>query len=355
MKNAMTISTPITILCLVLFFAFTLLTYWTLLKKQEISNCMPYSQEMSQNKENEMISSGYYVASYLTEGDYHNITGDSHIEENFTIETPDFLLNQCKYRSECLNGRVSIDNRLRYSTKHKIVGCLAENDMTKVVETMTCYLYDQKMFNRAKTFLKYNEMKKFCIVVSEERSIPKIWADFSNQNIDINSVLHYAVIQDPLQRFVGKYIDYCLRSQAFQNSTHCLSCHHNITCFLGNLHSHLLQHKNSSLAYEFSPQSWYCDFNRHLQNFKIVKYEEFHKDLPNVFMQIKEFGSKNGVTQDDIDNVHVDFEKEVWKEDKVADNLKEFFVRKIKSNKKLLELFLKVYHIDYISFGFGLE
>uniref|UniRef100_A0A914XI04 Carbohydrate sulfotransferase n=1 Tax=Plectus sambesii TaxID=2011161 RepID=A0A914XI04_9BILA len=173
-----------------------------------------------------------------------------------------------------------------------------------------------------------------------------------------SGIYHFSIIRHPISRFISAFIDICVNRAGKPHLTNklCFACRGSLECFVPKLHDFLYKQSvhrpvnKWSLDWHFLPQSWYCDYDRHLDKYdKLIRYgrnDQFWTELVNML-------GKRGVPPDLLS----DIEKQL----KTKKNLHATFDRsseyekKLMNNPLLLEYVYKIYHLDFVWFGYRLH
>ncbi|KAI6224174.1 hypothetical protein M3Y95_00855100 [Aphelenchoides besseyi] len=172
------------------------------------------------------------------------------------------------------------------------------------------------------------------------------------------SWLEFAVVRNPMERFVAAFTSQCLKRDEKEVKEQCFDCGKNVNCFLEKLQDRLFEvakkpsDKTTTIDEEaFYPQNWNCDFESHPQNYTLLRLEiadEGKMKLLNaLYFPLRE----RNVNNDDITRIYKQIQERPSPEDNddVAEGMLESDIR---SNKQTMSLFMRIYGDDYRIFKF---
>ncbi|CAJ0596009.1 unnamed protein product [Cylicocyclus nassatus] len=194
----------------------------------------------------------------------------------------------------------------------------------------------------------------FCKERNEYSSLAGVSREFN-----LSAWTMIAVIRDPLERFVSGFADKCLRRKEWEGyPQRCCGCKTNLTCFMEKLYDKMMlgtfeDYVGDFDAEHFFPQSWRCEFNFHLSQYHILKFDtfkaaEFIRDLAATLKK---------------QNVPESFIAYIVEESVLCGHLnhttrgtveQEETRRSILSSRYLMDLLIKMFYYDFVLFGFPL-
>uniref|UniRef100_A0A914WK96 Sulfotransferase family protein n=1 Tax=Plectus sambesii TaxID=2011161 RepID=A0A914WK96_9BILA len=231
------------------------------------------------------------------------------------------------------------------------------------MQAIFCYIDDQKRYHRlffdhswlhgldgteCGKSTAYGALRKRFLKAAEE-------IDFFAEKSEI---YHFSIIRHPIGRFISAFIDICINRarRPRMSKLLCFACRGNLECFVPKLHDFLYKqsvHRPVNkwpLDWHFLPQSWYCDYDRYLNKYdQLLRYgrnDQFRTEVVDML-------GKRGVPPDLLS----DIEKQL----KTKKNLHATFDRsseyekKLMNNPLLLEYVYKIYHLDFVWFGYRLN
>jgi hypothetical protein len=143
---------------------------------------------------------------------------------------------------------------------------------------------------------------------------------------------------------------------------HCYGCKTNIYCFIRRNYRSLLSYNNKkrilvarlefSLENHFLPQSWYCSFDKHLADFKIVQYPELGENLTNFIDEINAVFAKNDVPEDLLTIIKSQLMLKKTKHSTSDSNKAKIYRERVIENRNLLDIVIKTYYYDFMIFNF---
>lgn len=126
-------------------------------------------------------------------------------------------------------------------------------------------------------------------------------------------------------------------------------------CFVPKLYYHLRNHAEHmplerwNREWHFYPQSWYCDFDRRIGDYKLFRYarnERFFNELLNVFRS-------GGVNQTYLTDVENALKRKQAKH--ATYNIAPMYHKQLRASNFLLEFIYKTYYLDFLWFGYDLH
>ncbi|VDM74040.1 unnamed protein product [Strongylus vulgaris] len=113
--------------------------------------------------------------------------------------------------------------------------------------------------------------------------------------------IKFAVVRDPIDRFLSGYADKCYPKRLPLPPERCFGCEQNLSCFVETLLSNLrniTRDPNATKYMEtshFAPQTWSCNFKEHLHDYIIIKYESGQQGIRNIAFQFDDIFRLAGV------------------------------------------------------------
>ncbi|RCN29121.1 hypothetical protein ANCCAN_25122 [Ancylostoma caninum] len=175
--------------------------------------------------------------------------------------------------------------------KYNLATCQIEKIMSTVRDGIFCYLTNTTEFlAHNRTISTEYWTTRFCGNQFLYYDLDKAMEDY-NHNLTL-----FSVIRHPIDRFLSGYVDKCINEKHyFKKEKRCFGCKEDIRCFVERLHKNLFEYytnttKNSSITYyyvrHFAPQTWYCNFKDHKNDYILVDY---HTGPKGIEMTAKEF------------------------------------------------------------------
>uniref|UniRef100_A0A914ULM1 Carbohydrate sulfotransferase n=1 Tax=Plectus sambesii TaxID=2011161 RepID=A0A914ULM1_9BILA len=164
-------------------------------------------------------------------------------------------------------------------------------------------------------------------------------------------IYHFSIIRNPLSRFISAFVDICVNRAPFDGQI-CFGCGSNLGCFVPQLHDFLYKQSEHlpvqrwSLDWHFFPQSWYCDYDRHIDKYHFIRYgrnEQFWRQIVQVFRNSSVEPHLVSVIEEKLKTktaAHATFTK--------SDDYEKI----VRDSPILLEYLYKIYFLDFSWFGY---
>ncbi|KHJ97479.1 hypothetical protein OESDEN_02538 [Oesophagostomum dentatum] len=226
-----------------------------------------------------------------------------------------------------------------------------------MLTAVMCYLFNEDRFiQRGRKISTEGYQNRFCKNMNEYDSLQTLSAKMNVSRRNLNLI---AVVRDPLNRFVSGFVNKCLREHVWKRyPDHCNGCKTNLTCFMEKMYTRMRQWSTGAYSKpsfddnHFFPQNWRCEFNSHLHEYHILKFDTFdpsrfindlllnlkHNRVPEKALTVIRTSLTSGRT------VHSTKGSEEQQETRKA----------ILSEKYLLDLLIKMYYYDFAFFGFAI-
>ncbi|EYC05364.1 hypothetical protein Y032_0082g1540 [Ancylostoma ceylanicum] len=140
--------------------------------------------------------------------------------------------------------------------KYRLCTCFIEKVMSTIRDGIFCYLNDPVEFvSHNRRISTENYVNRFCST-GTDRSRCSYETEKSSRRVK------FAVVRDPIDRFLSGYADKCYPKQLPLPPERCFGCEQNISCFVETLLSKLrdlLQNERATNYMEtshFAPQTW---------------------------------------------------------------------------------------------------
>ncbi|KAK6756195.1 hypothetical protein RB195_014535 [Necator americanus] len=169
--------------------------------------------------------------------------------------------------------------------------------MTTITAAIFCYLTNTSEFllnNRTISTEEY--YRRFCLD-QNDMTYDEVHNTLGSSRVE------YAVVRDPVERFLSGFVDKCI-NEAKKNEQRCFGCKGDMNCFVEKMYSVMLaaQRANSSkYDYElahFAPQTWYCNFKDNFHYYTTVSYEEGFDGILNLAKNHEMIYEKAGVPEE---------------------------------------------------------
>uniref|UniRef100_A0A0K0FA96 Carbohydrate sulfotransferase n=1 Tax=Strongyloides venezuelensis TaxID=75913 RepID=A0A0K0FA96_STRVS len=244
--------------------------------------------------------------------------------------------------------------------EYKLSTCIISKNFSTMLTSIFCYLFMEKKFK-----LKYNHLADFnwkfskCIRQIKHKSLGELINNLNYHNKDDFSKnwILLLIVRNPIERFISGYVDKCTQRIRLKKRTKmCLYCVSNIECFINRLYKiinspiKIKRVTYNGVKKHFFPQIMQCDYYKHKNKFKILKYDS--KKLNNFYSEFEEILASRNISKNDIkfmDKELKNFRVHHATSNKSSTN--ELTLRLYK-NKRLMNKLFNIYHRDFIEFNF---
>ncbi|EYC26384.1 hypothetical protein Y032_0010g1125 [Ancylostoma ceylanicum] len=158
--------------------------------------------------------------------------------------------------------------------KYHLSSCIIEKVMSTITDAIFCYITNTSEFTaNNRTISTEVYAQRFCV----DRNV--VLGFDSLQNVLGDSRVQYSIVRDPIDRFLSGFVDKCINEYG-KEKTRCFGCNGDMRCFISRLYNLMItrQRENSTkYQYElahFSPQTWYCNFKDHFDDYVIIRYKK---------------------------------------------------------------------------------
>ncbi|KAK6755001.1 hypothetical protein RB195_013771 [Necator americanus] len=141
--------------------------------------------------------------------------------------------------------------------EYRLCTCFIEKVMSTIRDGIFCYLRDPIEFVvQNRRISTENYVNRFCSPAAVDRKMCSYTTEKSSRR------LKFAVVRDPIDRFLSGYADKCYPKQLPLPPERCFGCEQNINCFVETLLSKLrdLLRNSNAMDYmetsHFAPQTW---------------------------------------------------------------------------------------------------
>ncbi|CEF64132.1 Sulfotransferase family-containing protein [Strongyloides ratti] len=281
---------------------------------------------------------------------------------------PIYLNATCElYTKEdpCIPPLQNFQSRFRVDLRHKINFCTITKNFSSMLRSILCFIKKPQYIKYQEDLTKGSWTYKFCNDNNFSRRISRVANNYTDGDVDklMKTWKHVAFVRDPFERFVSGFVDKCVISKEWKiEKNKCYGCRANVTCLLQRLYEKLKEKssfstKNKDITYDdihFFPQSWHCEFNRHMNSYTIIKYGTKPKVLLKFYKTFFKFLRENGIPMRKIKYIR---KYTINKRTRHATyNLwvRKYIEKKIRKSKYLMKLIYLIFYYDYIVFNFPL-
>ncbi|WKY08550.1 hypothetical protein Q1695_007793 [Nippostrongylus brasiliensis] len=246
---------------------------------------------------------------------------------------------------------------LQISYKYNMASCQIPFNMANILQSTICFLENPAIF------LAQNKS------ISSPSSGDNRLCDNNRAEKQLNSTQltqmiadetqFFAVIRDPIDRFISGYIDKCLSNiDTFPEGDQCFGCRDDLRCFIRILYRILIEFQSGkpvtitklwSYINYFGPQTWFCDFEHRKKRYTLIHYHRGLRAAERIAAQLDKVLTSANVPVDQRAYIRRELSKhKATQESQVARSLK----RRIVNDTFVLETLLWMYSGDLFEFGF---
>ncbi|KAL6741696.1 hypothetical protein Aduo_014925 [Ancylostoma duodenale] len=195
--------------------------------------------------------------------------------------------------------------------------------------------------------------KRFC---ADQNAV--LWFDML-QDVMGESRIQYSVVRDPIDRFLSGFVDKCI-NEVGKEKMRCFGCNGDMSCFVPKLYNVMLvwqYTKSTKYQYElahFAPQTWYCNFKDHFDDYIIVRYKKGSYGVSQVADELDSIFSRAGVPYDIRKEIHKQLLVGKTQHKTSGTSARSRARKALFDNVRLLTLVTYMYYYDFIVFGFSL-
>ncbi|CAJ0591737.1 unnamed protein product [Cylicocyclus nassatus] len=224
--------------------------------------------------------------------------------------------------------------------------------MSTIRDGIFCYLHNPVEFvANNRRISTENFVNRFCSSGTDREKCSSITEQSPKR-------IKFAVVRDPIDRFLSGYADKCYPKRLPLPPERCFGCEQNINCFVETLLSKLRSiirdpHATNYMeTSHFAPQTWSCNFKEHLYDYTIIKYESGPQGIRDIATQFDNIFSLAGVP----DYYRSEIQKEMLIGKTIhttsGTDLRRHVENLLYSNRTLLRMITQLYYFDFIVFGF---
>ncbi|KAI6179753.1 hypothetical protein M3Y98_00644500 [Aphelenchoides besseyi] len=276
----------------------------------------------------------------------------------------------CKGNDEdrCLPKFLNLETRMRVASRYKLSACLIQKSLSTVISAVMCYLTNETAFeNAGRTFRTEYAKDQFCKKTSEVNDVNKSLQLEAENSVAKNWTL-FAVVRDPIDRFLSGYVDKCIRLRKqtpnemnifFRNPTrvrYCNNCYANMTCFILKEYERFRnQTKSGKLrkTFEdrhFAPQNWRCAFNEH--RYRFIRASTTPNSTESFLTQLSEILRNQQVPRTSLEFIQKEIRNGRTIQSTVASKARRFYEERLRSSPFLMEYIVRLFWHDFLLFDF---
>ncbi|WKY08273.1 hypothetical protein Q1695_007630 [Nippostrongylus brasiliensis] len=235
--------------------------------------------------------------------------------------------------------------------------CGVPKSMSTLLYAAFCFLnYPTRFMSANKTISTEFWNKSLCDNDLNERNS----YDDAMKAIGKNATI-LSIIRHPLDRFLSGYLYICHYDDTFDENERCFGCKGNLSCFVEKIHRSLItfdkEQEPESAAerraiYHFAPQTWFCDFEHHRNDFEIIHYKPGPDGAEKMAVQLDEVLANAKVPIAYRRTIHQEVLKGTTPHSTFMSPLRKKVAKQLCSDPTLVKRFLQMYFHDYVELGF---
>ncbi|WKY08272.1 hypothetical protein Q1695_007630 [Nippostrongylus brasiliensis] len=157
------------------------------------------------------------------------------------------------------------------------------------------------------------------------------------------------------------FLNYPTSDDTFDENERCFGCKGNLSCFVEKIHRSLItfdkEQEPESAAerraiYHFAPQTWFCDFEHHRNDFEIIHYKPGPDGAEKMAVQLDEVLANAKVPIAYRRTIHQEVLKGTTPHSTFMSPLRKKVAKQLCSDPTLVKRFLQMYFHDYVELGF---
>ncbi|KAI6193565.1 hypothetical protein M3Y96_01031600 [Aphelenchoides besseyi] len=249
------------------------------------------------------------------------------------------------------------ERRFRLNFEKKINVCAIEKNMSTILTAIMCFLFNPQKFKaegrNVNTETFHERMCGF------ENELFEFIGDLKNYTVKREEWLHMAVSRDPIERFISGFVDKCVVEKIYtqdrRNGT-CQNCKTNVTCFIERMHDRMLRYgRGEKLRIKFDeqhffPQNWRCNFRSHLNDYKVVRFENSKDFFDEVFTLFAE----HGVSEEHLSFVRNQINNGKTVHTTTGREERDRVVREVRESRYLMTKLVQMYYYDFVLMGYNI-
>ncbi|WKY07249.1 hypothetical protein Q1695_007018 [Nippostrongylus brasiliensis] len=248
-------------------------------------------------------------------------------------------------------------------SEYNFASCLIQKNMATIQVSTYCYLKNPAEFH------------------AQNKSIHSVWWGDSLcvgyrarqqmngtqfANLLSKGTKFFAVIRDPFDRFVSGYVDKCFNELDFDflnESERCFGCFDDLRCFLDAVYRLLVDYQAGKIAKltrmaeyyvtHFAPQTWYCDFEHHKNDYTFIVYHGGVNGTEQTAAEFDQMYASSNVPKEQRDYIRSEMlygtTLHSTRGSLVVDTLR----HRVRNDPYVSEMLMRMYYYDFVEFGFN--
>lgn len=251
-----------------------------------------------------------------------------------------------------------IQNVYLIAPKYHLATCQIQKNMATIRMATFCYL------NHTMEFIATNQsistvfwFDKLCMNEQNLRNIATV-----SRTIGVKKTL-FAVIRHPIDRFLSGYVDKCHNDLIYYTAEErCFGCKDDMRCFIETLHKVLVEFYNGTiertrmvlyLVRHFAPQTWYCDFKDHKNDYILIRYKSGKNGTREVADEFDKVFRYAQIPKKQRAYIHSEMMRGTTPHSTSRSPTREAAEKELRSDDDLMRLIMQMYYYDFVEFGFG--
>ncbi|KAI6237814.1 hypothetical protein M3Y95_00304400 [Aphelenchoides besseyi] len=275
--------------------------------------------------------------------------------------TDDEIANICTGADseKCVQPFKRIESDFQYfwgMKSAKTILCTIPKNLSTFLTAVMCLLNDELSF--------FYEGKKlfgdFYGLSCSKQRLQSMEEAISVYNSTVeNDWTYLSVVRDPVDRFLSGFLFSCVKGVDFETNCtrYCFGCGANLTCFMERQYMEFMKLSRGEktrvdfLEHHQYPQSWRCDLDSKMHNYKLLRYEQ---DSRKMMKQVIAFLESRNVSSRALDFIQRSGEEERTHHATVNSKVRPFFEKRLRDSPYLMEMLVRMYYYDFKLFNFDI-
>ncbi|ULT87690.1 hypothetical protein L3Y34_007093 [Caenorhabditis briggsae] len=211
-----------------------------------------------------------------------------------------------------------------------------------------CLLYDEHRF-----IADHNSLNDTWITERECLHESKFRKKPSQELLNDPDTVRFAIIRDPIQRFVSLFLDKCIHTDYCE-------CNKSMKCYVDRMYNTL---KNISdyrhplkefdmYTFHFAPLSWMCNFEKDLEKWDLLEMGSDLEERKSSIMHLTSILKRQGFNETLVDRIHDDMMSGETTHSTHKSSHRLEVERQVREDPYIRDLLHKIYFFDYLIFPF---
>ncbi|CAB3405356.1 unnamed protein product [Caenorhabditis bovis] len=252
---------------------------------------------------------------------------------------------------------IDLDREYAIAPKYNLSICRIKKSMSTLMSGISCVLFDTDTFLRLNRSITETWSRRFCANKNEYSRIGEVKWRMGAARANFTKI---AVVRNPISRFVSFFINKCIQEAAkFPNRKQCYDCQGDVKCFLERQYKRFMKLASGAARFKpgyedkhASPLSWNCEFNRHLNEYKLVKLESDPARRQNGLNDLLKLFREQNVPNSTIDYIRKNAMEKATPHSTFSSSEKKRILKLIADDRAIRDYLRRIYYLDFIIFDF---